>query len=183
VISLQSGLLRVVDGTNAFLDRDWLGGGGDGTLPALHAATAEEAAGRLLATVDHILGQVGQAPTDVLGDGFVARSLRSALPAPGGRAAAVVDCTGDPIRLLELIRSVQDGGMIVLAGEPVGRELRIDLYVDVHRRGLRIVGAPRPETCAPVTDDARVRHALQQLEHVRPGAAPPAAPWFAVSAV
>jgi O-succinylbenzoate synthase len=181
MISLRSERLVADDGATAFLDRDWLGAGGDGPLPALSAPDAEDAAGRLLATVDRILGLVGHAPAQVLGDGFVAGALRAALAAPGERSEAVIDCAGDPDRLLDAIARVRDLGVVILAGEPVGRELAIDLYVDVHRRGLHVLGAPRPEALTPVADAARVRAALEQLARVPSGAAPPTgATWLAV---
>jgi threonine dehydrogenase-like Zn-dependent dehydrogenase len=186
VISLRSGRLHADDGGTTFVDRDWLGPGGDGPIPALQAASAEAAAAQLLAGGDHIVSLLETAPAgraEVIGDGLTAISIRSALAGRGAASAppaALVDCTGDPVRLLELIPGLRDQGVIVLAGEPQGRELALDLYIDVHRRGLRIVGAPRPEAHAPVTDEARIRHALEQLERVRAGESPPAAPWFAV---
>jgi threonine dehydrogenase-like Zn-dependent dehydrogenase len=156
-------------------------------VAALPAADAAEAAGLLLAGADHIARLVDAAPAghvEVIGDGLTAVSVRAALSRRGARSArpaALIDCAGDPVRLLELIPRVQDQGVVVLAGEPQCHELAVDLYVDVHRRGLRIIGAPRPETHAPVTDETRIGRALEQLEHVQPGAAPPtAAPWFAV---
>jgi threonine dehydrogenase-like Zn-dependent dehydrogenase len=187
MISLHSGLIRADDDATAFLDRDWLGSTTDGPLMSLAARDAEEAAGRLLAVADRVTQLLEAAPAggvEVLGDGLVARAVRAGLgarEAPDERPAAVVDCAGNPARLLDAIARVREMGVVVLAGEPVGRELAIDLYVDVHRRGLRLVGAPRPDVLAPVTDAPRVRAALDRLARVPSGAAPPAdAAWFTV---
>ncbi len=52
----------------------------------------------------------------------------------------MIETTGDPEAVVAATRRLSDLGTIVLAGEPLDRRLRIDLYDDVHVRGLRLVG-------------------------------------------
>ena len=172
----------------AFIDADWIRTSYGGPVPALEDDDRAAAAGRLLASADHIAGLVDSAPAggvEVIGAGLVAHEARTLLGrrnGTGDRPAAIVDCSGDPAGVLDAIRRVCDLGVVVLAGEPLGRQLAIDLYVDVHRRGLRLIGAPRPGDLPPVQDDARVARALELLADVDPGAPVPAdARWVAVS--
>jgi hypothetical protein len=51
------------------------------------------------------------------------------------------DTTGDPDAIADATRRLADGGVLVLAGESAGRRTDINLYPDVHVRGLRVVGA------------------------------------------
>jgi hypothetical protein len=185
------GTLRV-DGDDdaaevAFVDADWIPEGHEGPVPCIPAGDAAAAAGRLLASARHIVSLVADTPgpVEVGGEGLIARSVRAALSDRGDgaeRPAAVVDCSGDPAYLLDAIGRVSDLGLIVLAGEPLGRPFSIDLYVDVHRRGLRLAGAPRPDTLTPVEDPAAVERALAELAEATPGEPPPrGAAWYSVA--
>jgi hypothetical protein len=86
----------------------------------------------------------------VIGTGVVAAAARMLLErrqvetnseAP---PSAIIDTTGNPELVMEATRKVAPLGAVVLAGEPLGRSLTIDLYPDVHVRGLRVIGVKRP---------------------------------------
>ena len=96
-----------------------------------------------------------QAPSkvEVEGHGVIASAIRALAADQGtsgdggagtGRPQVIVDCTGEPAVILKATRRLADDGTLVLAGEPLGRQLDIDLYPEVHKRCLRIVGAPPP---------------------------------------
>jgi hypothetical protein len=131
--------LYVRDGV---LGASWVVGGGIaiGQLPA------EEAAGRLLAvTAERAVSVVSQVtgPVEVVGHGAVALLAREGLRQPGrgpGAPAAIIDCSGDPDAIREGVRRLDDLGTLVLAGAGTPNLLEIDLYPDVHVRGLRLVG-------------------------------------------
>ena len=56
----------------------------------------------------------------------------------GSRSVApqvFVEMTGEPTALEQATKAVADGGVILLAGEPAGR-VDLNMYADVHRRGL-----------------------------------------------
>ena len=55
-----------------------------------------------------------------------------------------MDTTGDPEVIRDSTRRLSAFGILVLVGEVLGRRLDIDLYPDVHQRGLRIVGVAPP---------------------------------------
>jgi threonine dehydrogenase-like Zn-dependent dehydrogenase len=80
---------------------------------------------------------------DVLGGGELAEALRSRL---GARAAgesqpgAVIETTGDPESIAAALRTVADLGTVVLAGPPPAGDAPLDLYADLHVRGLTLVG-------------------------------------------
>lgn len=86
---------------------------------------------------------------EVTGDGELATEVRGALAAvtdsqprnagrPAGAPACIVDTTGQPEVIEAALTRLADLGLLVLAG-PVS-ELALDLYPDVHVRGLRLVG-------------------------------------------
>jgi hypothetical protein len=186
------GSLRLVgDGSAvevAFVDADWIPLGYEGAVPCIAAGDAAGAAGRLLASARHIVALLSETsgPVEVRGDGLIAHTVRAALSDRGNgaeRPAAVVDCSGDPTYLLDALGRVSDLGLIVLAGEPLGRPLAVDLYIDVHRRGLRLIGAPRPDTHKPVENPPALERALEQLADAPPGEPlPRGAAWYRASA-
>lgn len=60
---------------------------------------------------------------------------------PGERAPTlIVERSGRPEAILAATRRLADGGRLVLAGDTPDGRLDIDLYPDVHRRGLTLVG-------------------------------------------
>ena len=58
------------------------------------------------------------------------------------RPAVVVEDTGDPAAIERALEQVDELGTVVLAA-PISRpEVMIDLYADLHVRGLTLVTAP-----------------------------------------
>lgn len=159
-------------GETAYADAEWMPEGAGGPLPALVVGAggirwcneapvplperldaAAAAALALLAVAREAVGAAAERPgrVEVRGSGLVAHLVRKLAgerashdPEPRGRPAVVVETTGDPAAVVEATRSVADLGLVVLAGEPAGRDLDLNLYSDVHVRGLEVVGAPRP---------------------------------------
>jgi threonine dehydrogenase-like Zn-dependent dehydrogenase len=128
----------------------------------------------------------------VHGRGIVSRLIREilsvqlVLPADqDSRPAAIVDATGDPARLVELTRRLADLGTLVLVGEPLGRSLDMQLYPDVHVRGLRLVGVPAPRfgqhgEAGTDLDESLLDLMETTLCHTTPETALPDASWYAV---
>jgi hypothetical protein len=97
---------------------------------------------------------------EVTGDGVLALGIRrlvsqtnvhrlrvstaSALPV---RPSAVILTTREPDALVSATRRVADLGVLVLVSE-IAEPFGIDLYPDVHSRGLALVGVPGPLACA-----------------------------------
>lgn len=86
----------------------------------------------------------------VTGEGPVATEARRLLAAsgrlaPGGdaRPDAIIETSGDPVAIAAATERVADMGTVALAGESHGRVLSMDVYKDVHVRGLRLVGVGR----------------------------------------
>jgi hypothetical protein len=157
----------LADGTIAYVDRDWLPGqsgsvpaliysertlswreekpfavpptvDGDGAAAAVLLAVAREVADHVIAADAHVV--------EVHGSGAIATAVRSLVGNMASRASdsldAAVDVTGEPARIIDLIRRLVPLGLLVLAGEPIESDLDLDVYEDVHRRGLHIVGVP-----------------------------------------
>ena len=92
-------------------------------------------------------------PVEVLGDSTFARQLRVRLGAGavaiGVRPAVVVETSGDATSLGAALERVADLGTVVLASpggarDPLESTAALDLYADLHVRGLTIVGVPPP---------------------------------------
>jgi hypothetical protein len=131
----------------------------------------------------------GDTPVEVTGDGIIARRIRAIVgsaPVPGTtgveRPGAVVDTTGDPAVILAATQRLTDFGILALVGEPLGRPLDLDLYADVHRRGLRVVGVAPPLSDPVDTGGAPLPHALEpDPVAVAAGAPlPPGAAWYRI---
>jgi hypothetical protein len=172
----------------AYLDADWIEVAGPGPVPAavvragvLHwvdgaalgpAEDADAAAGAAFAALAAEAAAAvptSAAPIEVLGNGIVAEQIRRSLALADGsgdeRPAVIVDATGAPDALRDATRRLDDLGTLVLVGEPAGRAMSLNLYPDVHVRGLRLVGVGRPrlgtaqavdEPPVPVGLDARL---------------------------
>lgn len=83
----------------------------------------------------------GAAPVEVIGDGPVAERLRTAVGRAGdGPLQVVVDTTGDPERIADALERLDDLGLLVLAGPLHPGQVSMDLYADLHVRGLTVVG-------------------------------------------
>lgn len=80
----------------------------------------------------------------VAGEGTLARDLkerlRSRLADPGAGASMVIETTGEPEQIARALKSVENLGVIVLAGPPPAEPVALDLYGDLHVRGLRMIG-------------------------------------------
>lgn len=143
-------------GAVAYIDGDWLWSAPSAEVPALvlHPAGADPntRAAQALArvareSVAHVLAEGRSGVVDVTGAGLVATIARlllgerlSAHGPEAPRPDAVIESTGDPRRIDAAIRGVADLGLVVLAGESIGRRLDLDLYPDVHVRGLELLG-------------------------------------------
>jgi hypothetical protein len=157
----------------AYVDADWVPALPTDNVPALvfqdgflswdrgesvEAAEAPDAsaAAALLAVAAEAaaaLDGVARDRIDVVGRGFSSALVRRVLElAPGDEAlppAAIVDASGDVAAVVAATRRLAPLGTLVVMGESSGRSLEIDLYPDVHVRGLRLVGAPLPLSAQP----------------------------------
>lgn len=173
------------EGQAAVFDREWAPPGRSTEVPALVLPAEQAAAGAdalsLLAS-KAVAAADGQ-PVAVTGSGLVASEARhllreqGRLVGEGGTpAAAVVETTGDPSELARAIENVETMGTVVLAGEPLARTYDLDLYPDVHVRGLTLVGIPRVESASGA------EHARDGLQELRTGEAlDDAALWYCVT--
>jgi threonine dehydrogenase-like Zn-dependent dehydrogenase len=104
--------------------------------------------------VSNALGALPANPgsVEVLGDGPLAKALRARLKlrAGGGRRpVAVIETTGDVRAVQDALRRVADLGTVVLAGPPPPDPVALDLYADLHVRGLTLVGTSSRPGDAP----------------------------------
>jgi hypothetical protein len=185
----------------AWVDADWLRPAGCGQTPALLAAPdgsirwgemgravdgePDEAAARALAAVGRAAAATmnGTGHVEVRGDGAIASLVRSLLSGEHADAPElIVEATGRPEAILSATRDVADLGTLVLAGPTDAEPLTIDLYPDVHVRGLTLVGVP-----SPLEADVEMVHAddvallRTRLANVRLGdSLPRDAGWFRV---
>ncbi len=90
----------------------------------------------------------------VVGDGQLARALRDEVGprGPGTRALpvlAAIDTTGDLAEIARLLGLVDELGSVVLAGPTASADGTLDLYGDLHLRGLTVVTIPPRADQAP----------------------------------
>jgi hypothetical protein len=88
----------------------------------------------------------GHERVEIIGSGAVARALDRRLSRtrdPDSRPSAIVVLSHDEAVLTDALTRVDDLGVLVLAS-PATRSKDLDLYGDLHRRGLRMLGVPRP---------------------------------------
>jgi hypothetical protein len=134
-----------------YVDADWFVGGTPTARLAVLGNGAEEAreraAGRALlrvaARAARKMQQEAAGAVEITGEGLVAGAVRETVGAgdrPDGRITAALDATGDPEVIAGILERLDDLGLLVLAGEPAGADMALDLYPDVHVRGLRLVG-------------------------------------------
>lgn len=85
-------------------------------------------------------------PVAVSGDGPDADALRVEFPADTGTPTTVIETSGTVAGIREAMATVADLGTVVLAGRLPDHDPTLDLYGDLHVRGLTIIGAeaPRP---------------------------------------
>lgn len=154
-------------GVVAYIDTEWLAGDDGGDAPAMtvdgagvfqfggHSWEAPQGldpdAAALLAFSSFaqdavtVLTDPDPDVTTVTGNGIAAAEIRRALGATSAAAApdrprAVIDTTGNPAAIRDAAHRLAGGGVLVLAGEPSGRRTDLNLYPDVHLRGLEVVG-------------------------------------------
>jgi hypothetical protein len=184
----------VSDGACTYLDADWIAPDA-GRAAALAVAPGDDSDHRagqaLLAVALRAAGVVDGLPAnrvEVTGSGFVAGAVRRlvgspSMPSAESRPLAIVDATGDPQEVLQATRRLDDLGVLVLAGESAGRAIDLDLYPDVHVRGLRIVGvAPASVDAVPeaIPEAALAHLAAEPPARVREGEPLPHAGWYRI---
>jgi len=108
------------------------------------------------AAIDGVVGAIGATPgpVEVLGDSAFARALRARLgaatPAEGVRPVVVVETSGEAAAIAAALARVDDLGTVVLAGLSTGAgPVALDLYADLHVRGLTLAGVPAPAGAGP----------------------------------
>jgi threonine dehydrogenase-like Zn-dependent dehydrogenase len=117
---------------------------GLGLVGLLAVQIAGAAGVRPLAGADVVPDRLGKARKLGLGlvlDASEAAFVERARAAMGGDGArAVIDSTGNPHAVANALLVAARGGRVVLLGSPHGR-VELDLYTDVHARGVLLVGA------------------------------------------
>jgi hypothetical protein len=177
-------------GSTAFIDAEWIPSTG-GTVAALvvdsdntitrpdgsvehgssDSSPDEQAAAALVALAARATGAAGTSAVAVRGSGLLAEFVRQVGADAPPEPAAVVDTTGDPDTIAAVLRDLPDLGTLVLAGETLDRPLDLNLYTDVHSRGLRLVGAAW--TAAAGASESDVSLLTDGLVDVEPGQALP----------
>lgn len=93
----------------------------------------------------------GQGLVEVVGTGPLAQEVRRRLGErvrrghPDARPAAIIETTGEAAAVEAALQRVEDLGTVVLAGPLPNRPHALDLYEDLHVRGLTLVGVPPDE--------------------------------------
>jgi hypothetical protein len=162
----RSRLADVPAGATAYVDADWFGPDGE-LLEAViveddgvHFLTGPSAMAQgdrdLLggAVLERIATRVVEATrarnlVDVVvpGRGLLATQVRQLLgdgstDTSGGSPACIVDTTGSPEVVTDLLSSLENLGALVAAGPVAGRTFPLNVYSDIHARGLHVIGIP-----------------------------------------
>lgn len=90
----------------------------------------------------------------------------------GELAEVVIDATGNPKVMVPALQVAATLGRIVVLGSPRGDSPPLDLYSDLHCRGLQVLGAHaamHPQTASPHNKWTRVRNRQLFLDLVRKG--------------
>jgi threonine dehydrogenase-like Zn-dependent dehydrogenase len=202
------------DGSVAYVDRDWLPassavvpalvadvdgelswcGGPSVQIPSGHDSDTA-AALTLLAIAQAAVAAAQGVPadsTEVIGSGLIALQVQALLGGSSSkprldRPGAIVETTGDPGAIVDATRRVSPLGTIVLVGESLERRTELNLYPDVHVRGLTLVGISPPLQSARAAfesveaDDELIESARKALAPAPAGdAALPDAVWYRV---
>jgi hypothetical protein len=174
----------------AYVDSDQLPRAGDAEIEALVVPDGSPvddggalALGALAAGVRDALAGVELAgPIDVVGAGIVAQALRAEQPAGRRPSVVVVDLTGEPSAIVDALHRVEDGGAVLLAGNPAGRPAELDFYPDVHFRGLRVIGVPPVGRAEEPSGAYASTSGVEAPAQARVGGGVPlGAPWYRVS--
>ena len=181
-------------GDTYYLDADWLPEDGSSLeiMPIVVKAGVPDpdgvAGGILVQLAERAAAAVGSAESVVvMGSGTVARQIRRVLamwgtaPCEEPPPAVVVEATGAPRSIANALREVRTLGTIVLVGDQLARACTLDLYSDLHVRGLRLVGLARRPPAEP--EDTRLPDPVRaELARVTPGMVlPKGAGWYRVS--
>jgi threonine dehydrogenase-like Zn-dependent dehydrogenase len=182
----------------AFVDGDAVDHSPCGPVEAIVVAGGEAAPGRAAHAfaeaarhVVDLLRERPAGPVEVAGNGLLAHLIRTSLgvPASAGPAeeppAAIVDTSGSPTQISDALRRLAELGILVLAGQSRARDLTLNLYTDLHRRSLTVVGAPAPAVNGNGTVPEDWQAALDRAQggprRVSAGArVPPGASWYLV---
>ena len=149
----------------------------------------------LLAVANAAIAAAKDVPADsidVVGTGLIARQVRALLEESVSerrteRPRAIIDTTGAPSAIVDATRRVAALGTVVLVGEDLGRETDMNVYPDVHARGLSLIGIGPPlQNDAPFAEtgfnDDLIASCRKALVAVSPGAPlRPGAAWYRVS--
>ena len=161
-------------------------------LRTFEAADEEAAAATLYGIAEGAARAACEAwpgPVEVLGTGALAEVVRALLAERGrdaggpGRPAAIVDTPGDAAALRAALGRLDDLGSLVLAAPPADT-LDLDLYPDIHVRGLRIHGvAPARELVREASERGFHQRFLDLAHAAVPAGAPPpaAARWLEIT--
>ena len=130
---------------------------------------------------------------EVRGSGLIARRVRALVRNDATAASqsfstpemprAIVETTGDPAAILDATRRVANLGVVVLVGETLD-SVQMNLYSDVHVRGLTLLGVSPPLDSTEVfgrvpVDDRVIQWCRARLVRVQTGVSlAPDAPWF-----
>jgi hypothetical protein len=153
-------------GDRLYLDADAVGADGIGVV---FRAPSDLAAAVHL--VDRARRAAAHVPTGlvrgaVIGQGMLSELVRQLVrPVPAGvPPEVIIDVTGDPALLTEATERLPPLGTLVLACETSEVGWDIDLYPDVHARGLVLVGVgPEADADDPAPEDPLVQRALAEL--------------------
>ena len=111
-------------------------------------AVAREAINAAREAIDAARPGPGNGSVDVIGSGVVASYIREALPRSADTTTeaptVIVDTTGDPSAIIEATRRLATLGTLVLAGEAREPGFPMNLYPDLHVRGLHVIGVAPP---------------------------------------
>jgi hypothetical protein len=90
----------------------------------------------------------GPVPVEVTGAGELAAAIRAELGVPREpgeeRPGTVVETTGDAAEIQAALARVRDLGLVVLAAPLASGAPDLDLYADLHVRGLTVQGLAEP---------------------------------------
>jgi threonine dehydrogenase-like Zn-dependent dehydrogenase len=151
-----------------YMDRDWIDGDGPMNVSSAIFVHGEEVrspsgAMRLVGSSDRdrvvwtmidtlaaaVAEEAGQrsAVARVLGGGLLASRIRARITMNDDvtePAEVVIETTGSAAGTTRACSVAADLGTVLLAVTPLEGTLSYDLYPDVHRRGLNLVGVPDP---------------------------------------
>ncbi len=115
---------------------------------------ASDVIAALATTAVAAIADTARSHAAVTGTGVVAASMRALIgvSAPSSRAGAghldderlpaALDTTGSSEEIMGLAARLHDLGTLVMAAPQTPSSGAVDLYSDLHRRGLRVVGVP-----------------------------------------